>query len=397
MTQAIIIGAGIAGPVTAMALQRAGIESTVYEAYDRTADGVGAFLTMAVNGLEALRTIDIDPYSLGGFDTPAMALHSATGRELAVFGTGRPGTDLVSQTVKRADLYLAMRDEAVRRGIRIEYGKRLADAVTGLDGTVTAEFTDGTRAAADVLIGADGLHSRTRTLIDPNAAVPRYTGLLNTGGIARGITVDDPVGRFNMMFGRRGFFGYISRSPGEVWWFANVPQAEELSAEQLAKYTPEGWRAELNRMVADDRGPALDIIAATEQIVLPWNTTDLPNVQRWQAGAMVLIGDAAHAISPTSGQGAALAAEDAVVLAKLLRDHDVPTALAAYETARRERVEKLIEQAKRTSDSKIPSLFNRVVRDHLVLPLVARHARRAATKPDWVLDYRIDWDAPVAR
>src|SRR5690606_41794075 len=84
VTNVMIVGGGVAGPATAMALQQAGIDATVYEAYDRTADGVGAFLTLAVNGMDVLRTLGIsDQVRRRGFDTPKMVMEigRAAGRE----------------------------------------------------------------------------------------------------------------------------------------------------------------------------------------------------------------------------------------------------------------------------------------------------------------------------
>jgi len=395
--RAIIIGAGITGPVTAMALQKAGIDAVVHEAYDRTADGVGAYLNLAPNGLAALRVLDIDPHDLGGFDTPALELRGSGGRLLAHLAMGRddgPGT--VSQTVRRSDLYTRLRDEAVRRGISVEYGKRLVDAAAVPGGGVVASFADGSTAEGDLLIGADGLHSRTRAILDPACPPPRYTGLLNTGGYASGVSVDAPEGVFTMIFGRRAFFAHVQRAPGDVWWFANVPRARAASDDELAAWTPDRWRAELERLFADDAGPALELIAATPQVISPWNTLDLPKVPVWHRGSIGLVGDAAHGISPTSGQGASLSIEDGVLLARLLRDHGEPAAaFAAFEALRRGRVEKLIAQAKRTSNQKIPSPLTRVLRDRVILPLVSRAAAR--TTKDWVTDYRIDWDAPAER
>jgi len=168
-----------------------------------------------------------------------------------------------------------------------------------------------------------------------------------------------------------------------------------LSPTDLAGFTPERWRAELTDRFAGDAGPATDIISATDHIVPPWNTCDLPHVDRWSARSTVLIGDAAHAISPSSGQGASLAIEDGVVLARCLRDSDIPSALRTFERLRRDRVQKLIARAKRTSDMKIANPLTRVIRDRLVMPLVARSARNATERPDWIQDYRIEWDSPV--
>jgi 2-polyprenyl-6-methoxyphenol hydroxylase-like FAD-dependent oxidoreductase len=154
---ALVIGAGIAGPVAAMALRKAGIQPTIYEARPGGAEGTGTFLTIASNGIDALRVIGADEPALGaGFPTPAITLRSTTGKNLGGTRTGLALPDgTTSHTLKRADLYRALYEEAVRRGIVIKHGKRLAGArQTG--GEVHAVFEDGSDAVADVLIGADG-------------------------------------------------------------------------------------------------------------------------------------------------------------------------------------------------------------------------------------------------
>jgi 2-polyprenyl-6-methoxyphenol hydroxylase-like FAD-dependent oxidoreductase len=110
---------------------------------------------------------------------------------------------------------------------------------------------------------------------------------------------------------------------------------------------------------------------------------------------MVIVGDAAHAPSPTSGQGASMAAEDAVVLAQCLRDRPgVPEALAAYEGLRRRRVERIVAQGARSGSAKTPGRVGRVLRD-LALPLVFRLLVTERSMA-WIYDHHIDWDAPVA-
>jgi FAD-dependent urate hydroxylase len=215
--RALIIGGGVAGPVAAMALRQAGIDSVVYEAY---ADDAGAFLTFASNGLDALRTIDAHHLVLSeSFPTPRMTIQSGTGKHLGDVPNGGTLPDgTVSQTLKRADLYQALRDEAVRRGARVEYGKRPVDVQTTPDGVV-ARFEDGTEAVGDLLIGADGIHSRTRRIIDPSAPGARYIPVLNIGGYARDVRVQAEPGTFRMIFGKRAFFGYSVHPSGEVWWF----------------------------------------------------------------------------------------------------------------------------------------------------------------------------------
>jgi 2-polyprenyl-6-methoxyphenol hydroxylase-like FAD-dependent oxidoreductase len=109
---------------------------------------------------------------------------------------------------------------------------------------------------------------------------------------------------------------------------------------------------------------------------------------------MVIVGDAAHAPSPTSGQGASMAAEDGVVLAQCLRDlPSVPEALAAYEQRRRARVERIVAQGARTSSAKTPGRIGRVVRD-LALPLVFKLLVTDRSMA-WIYGHHIDWDARV--
>lgn len=191
--KAIVIGCGIGGPVVAMALQRAGVESVIYEAYDRPADYVGSFLNTASNGLDALRTLDSHTRVLAeGFATLRMVMWSGAGKRLGDVANGVTLADGTSSiTIRRGLLHRALRDEAVSRGIRIEEGKRLVDAAEDNRGVV-ASFEDGTEITGDMLVGADGLNSHVRRIIDPDAPRPNYTGLLSMGGCARVTTLRRP-------------------------------------------------------------------------------------------------------------------------------------------------------------------------------------------------------------
>ncbi len=394
--KALIVGGGIAGPVAAMALRRAGIGAVVYEAHAGGADNAGAFLTLASNGIDALRAIDAHRLALSeGFPAPRMAIQSGTGKHLGVVPNGGTLPDgTVSQTLKRADLYRTLRDEAVRRGVRIEYGKRLLDAQITPDGGVVARFEDGTEAEGDLLIGADGIHSRTRRIIDPSAPGARYIPVLNIGGYARDVRVQAGPGTFRMVFGRRAFFGYAVHPSGEVWWFANPPRADEPTSAELAATGTERWREMLMELFAQDATPAVDIIRATPGRLDGWATHDLPSVPTWHRGSMIVIGDAAHATSPSSGQGASMAVEDAVVLARCLRDlRDTGQALAAYERLRRGRVERIVAHGARTSNSKAAGPVGRVLRD-LMLPVILKRVASGGSLA-WMHDYHIDWDEKV--
>ena len=395
--KALIVGGGVAGPVAAMALQRADMESVVYEAYAGGADSAGTFLTFASNGLDALRTIDAHHLVLEkGFPTPRMEIQSGNGKHLGVVPNGGTLPDgTVSHTLKRSDLYSTLRDEAIRRGARIEHGKRLVDAERRPDGGVVARFEDGTEAEGDLLIGADGIHSRTRRVIDPSAPGARYIPVLNIGGYASGLRVQAKPDTFHMVFGNRAFFGYAVHPSGEIWWFANPPRPDEPTRAELAAIGSEQWREMLMDLFAEDDFPAVEIIRATPGKLAGWATYDLPKVSTWHRGPMVVIGDAAHATSPSSGQGASMAIEDGVVLARCLRDlPEVPQAFAAYEQLRRKRVERIVAHGARTSNSKAAGPIGRKIRD-LMMPMILKRVANAGSLA-WMHDYHIDWSAKVA-
>lgn len=394
-THALIIGGGIAGPAAAMALQKAGIESVVYEAHPTAAAGVGSFLTLATNGVDALRTLGAaQPAIAAGFPTTATVLWSGVGKRLGeavvsmTFADGATG-----YTLKRADLYTALHDQAVGRGLRIEHGKRLV-AAERVGGGVRARFADGTEATGDILIGGDGIHSTVRRLIDPHAPAPTYAGLLNLGGFVRGVRVDADPGTYHMIFGRRAFFGYAVAPDGEVWWFANVPRSEEPARGALDGIDTDEWRRRLTELFADDAGPATRLIAATAHDLVATPIHSLPHLPTWHTERMIVIGDAAHAPSPSSGPGASLSIEDAVQLAKCLRDlPDAPRAFAAFTEVRRPRVERIIKQAARTNSSKAATGSARVMRD-LLLPLVLKLIANSK-QAQQIYGYHIGWTTPA--
>ena len=393
--KALIIGGGVAGPVTAMALQRAGIEAAVYEAHVPTDGEAGSYLTVATNGLDALRAIGADgPVLAAGFPTPTNLLLAATGRRLGAVSNGGVLADgTVSHTIRRARLYQALDDEAAARGIRVEHGRRLVGAEPTPGGGVTATFADGGTATGDLLVGADGVHSVTRRLLDPAAPEGRYVGLVNFGGYTPGAGDGVEPGAWHMIFGRRAFFGYVADPAGGTVWFANVPRPAVTPAERAAT-SADQWRRRLVELFSGDAGPAARLIEAGELQLAADNTHDLPKVPTWHRGPMVIVGDAAHAPSPTSGQGASMAAEDGVVLAQCLRDlPSVPEALAAYEHRRRARVERIVAQGARTSSAKTPGRIGRVVRD-LALPLVFKLLVTDRSMA-WIYGHHIDWDARV--
>jgi 2-polyprenyl-6-methoxyphenol hydroxylase-like FAD-dependent oxidoreductase len=380
-----------------MALAKAGLETTVYEARPDGADGGGAMLTLAVNGIDALRAIDPGTAAAAvaaGFPTPAITLRTHSGKRLGVTSTGGALADgTVAHTIRRADLYQALHSQAVTRGITVLRAKKLVDAQEHRGG-VRATFADGTQAEADILVGCDGVHSTVRQLIDPAAPAPSYTGLLNTGGYASGVTVPAAPGSYEMIFGKRAFFGYATAPSGQVWWFANLPHRREPKRGEAQAVSPAQWRQRFSATYAGDAGPALQLIAATPSFAPMTPIHTMPHLRRWHTGRMIVIGDAAHAPSPTSGQGASLSIEDAVLLATSLRDiQPASAAFAHFETVRRPRVEKIIKAAARINSNKAPGPAGRLARD-LMLPVILRVTANAKSARE-VYEYHVAWDEPA--
>jgi FAD-dependent urate hydroxylase len=390
---ALVIGGGIAGPVAAMALQKAGIRAHVYEAHPGAADGVGGALGLAPNGINALAVIGAEHLvERIGDPMRAMAIESWTGKLLAQLPSP-PGLPTM-QLVWRSELYRALHDEAAARGIPTEPGKRLV-GISEDESAVTAHFADGTSASADVLIAADGIRSTARTLIDPHAPAPRYAGLLNFGARLRDSPLPSTGGTMHMVFGKRAFLGYQIEDGGRGGWFVNLPHRDPATLAEVRRTPPEAWLRILRDALAGDRAPGLALLEATDpaHLLVIGPMEDVPTVPVWHRGRTVLVGDAAHATSPSSGQGASLAAESAIQLARALRDLPHPRAFAAYEQLRRARVEKIIAAAARTNQNKAAGPVARVLRD-LLLPT----AMKMLAKPEksaWQYGYRIDWDAPV--
>jgi 2-polyprenyl-6-methoxyphenol hydroxylase-like FAD-dependent oxidoreductase len=396
--EALIIGAGVAGPVTAMALQKAGIDSRIVEAYPLDRGDVGSYLSVSPNGLDALDVIGALPVvRQEGFAHRRNVLRGSSGRVLGDIAVGQELPDgTPSLTMKRTRLARRLAEEARRRGIVIEGGRRLRAAARDGD-RVVATFDDGSTSTADVLIGADGVHSVVRRLIDPNAPEARYVGLTNFGGITPAAAVpaiDLEPETWQFVFGRRAFFGAQRAPTGDVVWFVNAPR-DAIRREERATTSDETWQRWLTSLFAEDAWPAADLIRSGRLELAGDSTYDLGHVPVWHRDRMIVIGDAAHAPAPSSGQGASMAMEDGVVLAMALRDApSVDAAFGAYERARRERVERIVAHGARSSSAKVPGRVGRFARDAFLRVLFRYLVTERSLA--WMYGHRIDWEAPVA-
>jgi 2-polyprenyl-6-methoxyphenol hydroxylase-like FAD-dependent oxidoreductase len=387
---ALIVGGGISGPVAAMALQRMGIEARVFEAYPRGNGEVGSYFTVTPNGLDALAAIGALHRALeSGFPTRRNVMRNSAGRVLGELPLGEPLADgTPALTMKRSKLAVRLLDEAESRGISVEHSRRLVDA-SSFDGKIQASFADGSTETADILIGADGVHSVVRRFIDPSAPRGRYVGLTNFGGITEAVVapVQLESEAWQFWFGRHAFFGAHPTPGGDVVWFVNAPRPE-ITQEERASTSAEAWQESLARLFEDDRSPAAALIRAGRLELAADNTYDLGHVPVWHRNQMIVIGDAAHAPAPSSGQGASMALEDAVLLARFLGEAgSIDEAFAGFEASRRDRVERIVAQGARSSSSKTPGRVGGAVRD-VVLRLVFRYAITDESL-SWMYDYRV--------
>ncbi len=393
--KALIIGGGIAGPAAAIALQRVGIDAIVYEARQTSEQNKGAFLTVARNGINALHTIDaFEAVMARGFWVSRMEISSGTGKRLGEMGSTAEGVG-----IERSQLASALCDEAIRRGIPVQTGKRLINVRTTPDG-VTVQFEDGSLANGDLLIGADGIHSRIRNFIDAQAPLPKPVGLIGVGGWAKVSGIQTVPEIFTFVLGKRAFFGWVPSPNGELYWFANIPsslRADKPERQTVATVSRQEWKQRLLELFAHDATSAAEIIRSTAEHdgFTATLLNMLPHVPLWHRESMVLVGDAAHAASPTSGQGASLALEDSIMLAKCLRDSaDFQQALTVYEALRRPRVEKVAKLARRANQTKVAGPILRGFQD-LLLPAVFKYLVHPEAET-WLYHYRIDWDKQVS-
>jgi 2-polyprenyl-6-methoxyphenol hydroxylase-like FAD-dependent oxidoreductase len=390
-TTALVIGGGIAGPVTATALMQADITATIYEAYPQPSGGIGGDLALAANGVRALGIIGADD-AVRAIGLPI------TGQNMSVNGKSLgfiPKLEDVEpmQIVDRADLHRVLHDRAIEAGVQVHYGKRLV-GVENTSSGVTARFSDGSTATADVLIGADGVRSTVRTLIDPDAPSADYTGLLGFSGVVD-LDLDSDPGIMTFAFGKRAYYLYWKRADGRFTWGANLPSERYMSITDARAIPAADWLATLRETYAGDTpGEQLANGTTEDTFEVLGAIHIMPPVPHWYRDRMVLVGDSVHAPSNSTGQGASLAIESGIQLARCLRDlPDVTSAFAAYEGLRRERVEKITKRGARTNSAKTPGPVARGIMQTM-MPLFFKFMNfEKAMGPEQ--RYTIDWNAPV--
>jgi 2-polyprenyl-6-methoxyphenol hydroxylase-like FAD-dependent oxidoreductase len=389
MPKAVVVGAGVAGPVVAHLLRRDGWEAPVLEARPGADPYEGLFLNVAANGRRVLASLGLERRLLtDAHPAGSMVMWSGRGQQLGVVPNGPVGQPQNGGVVaRRGWLHQVIAEGAEKAGVRIQHGRRLL-AVEQDGSGVAARFDDGHTEEGDIIVGADGIGSAVREHIAPGV-IPSFSGLLGTGGFARVPGLEPTPGVQHMVFGARSFFGYLVRADGTVYWFANVT-ADEPPAAGASAESGRDWLPRLRELHADDPFPVPQILEQSAGPVAGYPIFRLPTVPTWWRGRAVAVGDAVHASSPSAGQGASLALEDAVVLATSLRGHAGPReAFAAYEKARRQRAEAVVAYAARIDKQKrvAKGRVGVALRDAL-LPIFLRKAARDA-RNDWVYAFEV--------
>ena len=362
---AIVLGAGIGGLTAAVALRRAGVDVTLCErAPEPRAAGFG--LSVQSNAMAALRTLGIgldeELLRVGGRVT-TFSFRAADGALLRRLEMAATDASLGAPSVvlARRDLHAVLR-HAAGSDLRVEAGVAAVGFDQCEDG-VRLRLVDGRQLCADVLIGADGINSTVRAQLH-GAAVPRPGGFVCWLALAPFRHPAFAQGESAHFWGRGMRFGVHDIGHANTYWWATMSTDPDLAAhwpyrkaDLLRRFR--AWAPEISEIIS----------GTTESAIFALPAQDRPPLSRWGRGRVTLLGDAAHPMLPSLGQGANSAIEDAVVLAHALATHSEPeTALRAYERRRLPRTTALVDGSRslgrieQTTNLAVAAARNRFVR-----------------------------------
>ncbi|WP_433432100.1 FAD-dependent oxidoreductase [Nonomuraea sp. CA-141351] len=321
--RAIVVGGGIGGLATALALQRIGWQATVLERAPELGE-IGAGMSQAPNAMRALAELGVaEQARAAGVPTHSSAnLRAPDGRYLQ---RARPGDASALLAFHRADLHRVLL-EALPAG-----WMRTAAEVTTVRQDVSGMTVecDGMELSAEVVIAADGIRSTVRRQLWPDAPPPRFLGRTAWLGISE---VPDLPG--SVTLGPGGYFLIHPITRGRAYWaYVTTTDAPGIRYDQE--------KAEVVRRIGTWHEPIPALIQATpENAVIHIDIHDVEALPTYIRGRVALLGDAAHAMSPDRGQGAGQSIEDAVVLAAALAgEPTVEAALRRYDAERRPRTQ----------------------------------------------------------
>ena len=342
----VIIGAGMGGLATGIALRQAGYEVEIYDKVSELRPA-GAGISLWSNGVKVLNRLGLgkEIASIGG-KMERMAYYSNTGEKLTDFSLS-PLVEQVGQRpypVSRTDLQQMLLDAFGTENVQLN---SKCVAVEQDANSVTALFEDGHQATGDVLIGADGTHSTVRRYLLGYASERRYVGYVNWNGL---VPISDDLAPENSWVIYVGEHKRASMMPvggDRFYFFFDVPLPKGTVSE------PEQRREELAGFFKGWAEPVQTLIQRLD----PLKTNrveihDIEPLEKLAQGRVALLGDAGHSTAPDLGQGGCQAMEDALVLANCLLTNNlsVEDALKRYEAARKERTAQVILGARKRSD-----------------------------------------------
>jgi FAD-dependent urate hydroxylase len=324
----LVVGAGIAGLAVTRALRLAGFRPDVTEKRSPAA-AAGAGIYLPGNAARALRELDLDgPVRPLGQVVKRQRFFDADGRELCEVDLSRLWSGVGEcRALPRGELHRVLLTGA---GGEVRHGTE----VRGLElcpHAVAVTFNDGRMAEYDLVIGADGRRSTIRTLAALGGSA-RPAGQV----VYRSVVTGGPgIADWTSLLGRRAGFIVMPMGAGRLYCYAD----------EAGTVPPADPPARLREIFGGYGGAVPAVLDAMESVQV--EVTDEVDLGRWSRGRVVLIGDAAHATAPTLSQGAAMAIEDAVVLAQALRRTGaVREALAAYESRRRPRTKWVLDRTR---------------------------------------------------
>jgi 2-polyprenyl-6-methoxyphenol hydroxylase-like FAD-dependent oxidoreductase len=326
----LVIGGGIGGLTSAIALRRRGFGVAVIEK-DSAWSVYGVGIIQQGNALRAVDALGIlDRYVDAGVGLDAVEVYAPDGTRLARVPSPRLLPDRPAMLgIGRPALHKVLGDAAIAAGAEVRLGMT-ADAIDDDGAAVRVRFSDGSRGSYDLAIGADGLYSQTRTLLFADAGSPRFTGqavwrynLPRPPGVDALHVYNGPTG-----------VGLVPIASELMYIYATTPEPGN------PRHPPNGLAA-LMRQRISECAPAIRELAEaiSEDADVVYRPLESLLVEgAWHRGRVVLLGDAVHATTPHLGQGAGLAIEDSLVLAEeLSRHNDIEEAFGAYRARRFER------------------------------------------------------------
>ena len=332
--QFVVIGAGIAGLATTVALQRRGHDVTILEGRSDTTSGAG--ISIWPNALAALDHIGLgDAVREAGGRVTAGALRWRDGtwlrhpsRERMVKALGEPLV-VIRRSALNDVLAGALTSGTVHTGVTVKEVELTSDGVR-------ITLSDSTTRQAAAVIGADGTHSMVARYLNGQLR-NRYAGYTAWRGIADSALDPDLAGE---TLGAGIECGHVPLGPDHTYWFATERAPE-------GRVAPEGELAYLQTKFASWAEPLPALLAATDpDVVLHNDLYDRDRARVWSKGPIVLVGDAAHPMRPHLGQGGCQGLEDAAILAGFVdQTDDVATAFARFVNFRRPRVRALVRES----------------------------------------------------